>query len=413
MAKISNKEILEIAKNEATDSDTLKYIWETSRSSKVRKAIAMNPNADATTLRAAARLYLEEVLENPAFEMLELFGDDSWINCISKIYASPTTWMIESRRFYRIDSRYESFAKAAIISPNCNSDVLCAAMEFLSVTALKRTFKHPITRDKAKRIMIKELEETPRCFTMEGLFKAYNAGLISEEELYFHVKAITIIGARSCRKSTYTKTFRTLLAKAETNTRGAGAALSAILLCSRSSCVSWVSYDIKKHHLTYVADAIISAKKIANKSKGKQIHPSIKQGLSWVEKSLAGIVVDVLWNPLSFEQRLRGIETFYNDVVKLGLADHEWGNSKETAHPMMINKEIAEELLRKPIEMKTFYAKNKCLGSWFHMQKSDAKFQIVEEVNEHLYKTKGIEHILYNEVNLQKIIRISPDVFFN
>lgn len=79
----------------------------------------------------------------------------------------------------------------------------------------------------------------------------------------------------------------------------------------------------------------------------------------------------------------------------------------------MLSREIAEELAKKPIELKTFYAKNKCLGNWFHMQKSDVKFQIIEEVNNHLYETKGIEALLYNEIDLKKIIRISPDVFFN
>ena len=72
MAKISNKELLEIAQNESTTPEQLSKIWITSKSIKVRKAVASNPNADALTLRAAARLYLEEVLDNPAFEMLRL-----------------------------------------------------------------------------------------------------------------------------------------------------------------------------------------------------------------------------------------------------------------------------------------------------------------------------------------------------
>ncbi len=152
--KISNKELLEIAQNESTTTGQLSEIWCTSQSVKVRKAVAANPNAGELTLRAASRLYMEEVLENPAFELLELFGDDNWIKSISKIYHSPESWVVESRYFYRNDAKAESFAKAALISPHCSIVVLSAALEFLSVTSLKRTFKHPKTKSKAAKILV-------------------------------------------------------------------------------------------------------------------------------------------------------------------------------------------------------------------------------------------------------------------
>ena len=411
MANISNKEYLEIAKNESTSPEQLRYIWEISRSPKVRKAVASNANADSKTLRAAARLYLEEVLENPAFEMLDLFGDDSWISTISKIYASPEVWMMENRNFYRMDARYESFAKTAIISPNCNPWVLCSALEFLPVTALKRTFKHPVTRERARKILKENLENRPRNFSLEGLFKAYNSELINEEELYYHIKCTTMVGSMSCRKSTYTKTFRTLLNKYDEKVAGAGPALSVILIGSRNSCIRWVSYDIKKRHLNPIASAVISAKKLQGVADQK--NRMARPALAGVIKALTGLISEILWGPWGLSQRIEGLEKFHGEVQKLGLADHEWGNSKETNSPVMLSREIAEELAKKPIELKTFYAKNKCLGNWFHMQKSDVKFQIIEEVNNHLYETKGIEALLYNEIDLKKIIRISPDVFFN
>ncbi len=92
MAKISNKELLEIAQNESTTPEQLSKIWITSKSIKVRKAVASNPNADALTLRAAARLYLEEVLDNPAFEMLKLFDDNEWVQKIGEIHENPERW---------------------------------------------------------------------------------------------------------------------------------------------------------------------------------------------------------------------------------------------------------------------------------------------------------------------------------
>ena len=214
----------------------------------------------------------------------------------------------------------------------------------------------------------------------------------------------------SCRKSTYIKTFRSLLNKYNEEAPKAAATLSAILIGSRNSCIRWVSYDIKKRHLSVIANAVISAKKLLEVTKKGQITTPTLTG---VIKTWTGVISEVLWSARTFDQSIGGLQEFYKEVEGLGLTDHEWGNSKKSDLPVMLNKEIAEELIKKPIELKTFYAKNKCLGNWFHMQKSDVKFQIIEEVNNHLYETKGIEAVLYNEIDLKKIIRISPDVFLN
>ena len=117
MAKISNKELLEIAQNESTTPEQLSKIWITSKSIKVRKAVASNPNADALTLRAAARLYLEEVLDNPAFEMLKLFDDNEWIQKLGEIYENPERWANGIGYYSRSTGQLEPFARAALLSP--------------------------------------------------------------------------------------------------------------------------------------------------------------------------------------------------------------------------------------------------------------------------------------------------------
>ena len=414
--KITNKELLEIAQDESTTTGQLNEIWHTSQSIKVRKAVASNPNAGELTLRAAARLYMEEVLENPAFELLELFGDDNWIKSISKIYHSPESWVTESRYFYRNDVRSEAFAKAALISPHCSIVVLSAALEFLSVTSLKRTFKHPTTKSKATKLLVDTMREGVGRLTLEAVLKAYNSELVSAEELFYQLKIITIVGSLSCRKSTYTKAFKNLLGKAETDTPGADDSICAILISSRSSCINWVELDIKKRHLETISKALNIGVELEKKIVGKSGNNNFKPALSGVRasiKTLAAIISRCIWGTMNFEERKAGLEYFCSYVSNLGLKDFEWGNSKRNYSPVQLNQELAFELNKETIEVKMFYAKNKSLGNWFHMQKSDVKFLILEEVNQYLYDVGGIDKLLYRDINLKKIISISDDVLIN
>lgn len=414
--KITNKELLEIAQDESTTTGQLNEIWNTSRSVKVRKAVASNPNAGELTLRAAARLYMEEVLENPAFELLELFGDDNWIKSISKIYHSPESWVAESRYFYRNDARFEAFAKAALISPHCSIVVLSAALEFLSVTSLKRTFKHPITKSKATRLLVDTMREGVGRLTLEAVLKAYNSELVSAEELFYQLKIITIVGSLSCRKGTYTKAFKNLLKQSENNVPGANDSICAILISSRGSCVNWVEFDIEKRHLKTISNALSISieleKKIVSKSGDNNFKPALS-GVKSSIKILASIISRCIWGTMNFEERKAGLEYFYNYASDLGLKDFEWGNPKRNYSPVQLNQELAFELNKESIEVKMFYAKNKSLGNWFHMQKSDVKYLILEEVNQHLYNVEGISELLYKDINLKKIISISDDVLIN
>ncbi len=415
--KITNKELLEIAQNESTTTGQLNEIWHTSQSVKVRKAVASNPNAGELTLRAAARLYMEEVLENPAFELLELFGDDQWIKTISKVYHSPEAWVAESRFFYRNDIKAESFAKAALISPHCSIIVLSAVLEFLSVTSLKRTFKHPATKHKSAKILVEAAKAKKLGqLTLEAVLKAYNSELISAEELFCQLKTIAIVGSLSCRKSTYTRAFKNLAKQAETDTPGAEDSICAVLISSRASCINWIEMDIKKKHLGTISKALNIGLELEKKIVSEEGDNNFRPALSGVRssiKTLASIISRCIWGTMNFEERKLGLEYFYNYVSNLGLKNFEWGNSKRNYSPVQLNKELANELSKQSIEIKMFYAKNKSLGNWFHMQKSDVKYLILEEVNQHIYDVKGVSELLYKDINLKKIISISDDVLIN
>ena len=400
--KITNKELLEIAQDESTTTGQLNEIWHLSRSVKVRKAIASNPNAGALTLRAAARLYLEEVLENPAFEMLKLFDDNEWVQKIGQIYESPEQWVNGIGYYARSTDQVEPFARAALLSPNLKPIDTATILEFLPVSSLQRAFKYTKTREKCREIAFEFASD----FTVEALFKAYNSGLYDEKELFNCMRRVAGVGSMSCRKSTYTRTFKALLKKYEVDPVGTAPTLSVILLASRASCIEWVKYFFTMKHLPVVASTMLAIKRVFKKTNKMLPSSASKTNI----RVISSIVTGLLWEPLNFEERKKNLGSFYKEMCKLGLENHEWGDSKKTWGAVVLTNELCESLQGEDIKIKAFYVKNKSLGNWFHVQKSSAKFSIVEEVNQWLYERGGIDNVLYKEISLKKIISISPDV---
>ena len=70
--------LLSEAQNPNTSPERLREIWDTTKSTRVRKAVASSPNADTKTMSMAARLYIKEVIANPSFEVMNLFDEDEF-----------------------------------------------------------------------------------------------------------------------------------------------------------------------------------------------------------------------------------------------------------------------------------------------------------------------------------------------
>ncbi len=406
--RITTKELLKIAEDESSTPEQLSRVWDITRSVKIRKAVASNPNANALTLRVAARLYLEEVLENPGFQMLNLFDDDQWIKKIGEVYENPELW---TRSYYyasRAD-QLEPFARAALLSNSLNETQLNSIMEFLPVMSLKRAFKYRKTRDRVKLFFIggASTQFIARNFSLETLFKAYGAELINEAELYESLKSICYVGTLSCRKSVYVRTVKALLKAFDERPEQVGRLLAMVLISSRVSCIGWVDRLFEKKHLYVIAKALLTAKQI--KKGGKEIGRPGTAARGTI-KTLASVISSIVWGPLNFEQRKSGLEKFYKLMCQLGLENHKWGDSKQTWNCVQITNEMCEVLLSQDIRVKSFYVKNLCLGTWFHVQKSSAKFQVVEEVNDWLYKKGGVDNVLYKDISIKKIITLTPDV---
>ena len=396
MAKISNKELLKIAQDEETTSEQLRKIWVETKSIKVRKAVASNPNADAVTLRYAARLYIEEVLENPGFDVLRLFDDDEWVRKIGEVYDNPDTW---STVYYyaRRTEQLEPFARAALLSKSLNKIQLNSIIEFLPTTSIKRSCKYEKTRIRVRDLLIKGGNE----FSLEALFKAYSSEVITELELYECLRYISYVGSLSCRKSVYTRAIKLMLKALEEKKPGANKALAMILVASRSSCLRWIEYTFEHKHLEVLASALLTAKRVS-----KKFSSTSKTTIQLI----GSIITGILWEKFNFEERKANLEYIYKSMCKLSLDTHPWGDTKFTWGPIQITNEMCDELLKQDIRVKAFFVRNKCLGTWFSVQKSSSKFQILEEVNNWMFKRGGFDNLLYNSVSLKKIVTISDDV---
>ena len=182
---------------------------------------------------------------------------------------------------------------------------------------------------------------------------------------------------------------------------GANKALAMVLVASRSSCLRWIEYTFEHKHLEVLATALLTAKRVS-----KKFSSTSKTTIQLIGSMITGI----LWEKFNFEERKKNLEYIYKSMCKLSLDTHPWGDTKFTWGPIQITNEMCDELLKQDIRVKAFFVRNKCLGTWFSVQKSSSKFQILEEVNNWMFKRGGFNNLLYNSVSLKKIVTISDDV---
>lgn len=148
-----------------TPEKKLLEIWNKSKSVRVRKAVASNPNASPLVLTEGSRLYLKEVLENPGFALLEIFSDDPDIRELSEAFNDPMKWVVTlggGAYTFRPRSHAKALAWdrvrwAVLLSPHLEWVGLNAVLDTIRLETFRRAMKCEETRKKVRSIFLEAM----------------------------------------------------------------------------------------------------------------------------------------------------------------------------------------------------------------------------------------------------------------
>lgn len=195
--------LYEIATSPTSTRADLKKAWDSTKSSKVRRAIAMHGNADVNIMKMSARLYVKEVLNNPSFELMRLFDEDPFITALKLCYEDPKK-AASSRIVYNIAYKDRpNMIRAMLLSPKLDYPTLSAyILQNLNATEFKRELGDKDVYNRVrdlvntncinpvkKRIGVARLDSLIRTGhsnsqRVADFFTFYKVGFLSKQEIY-------------------------------------------------------------------------------------------------------------------------------------------------------------------------------------------------------------------------------------
>ena len=410
MSSKSAAELTE-AQSEETSPDRLSEIWNTSRSVKVRKAVASNPNADPLVLRQAARLYLDEVVENPGFEMLQLFDTgDQWVKDIASAYHDPTEFLSTRGAYYWSRGGTECYLKACLLSKKLDGWTLNRVVDNIPATGLRRAIKNPSVRERIRSIFVKELKEGSCSWPLDlgCVIRLYLENVINNDELKL---ALTNYGVGSCsaRKTTYSGFVARLQqqyqdAKTQEEKNLFIELVGRTTIISRSYTLNWIHRGLDRESLLAWSGELYSKifKMIADNCRHRSL---IQDNIAWVGRIVTAYVKAKL---LTGEEGERvysksDLENVYEFAREYNLVNEPFSQFGLTLH----GNGGHEELVKCNIETKEFFLRAGCVGSWASTSGKDPRYLIAEEVNNHIYERDGIgSTLLFNKCSVRKIVTL-------
>ena len=413
MASGKVKEQLQVALDESTSEQELRKIWRLSRSVNVRKAVASNPNAGPTVLREAARLYLEEVLENPGFSMLELFHDDQWISRVSMAYNDPWNFLIKecSSAYYIRSNSFDHFGWAALLSPQLNASALDRVTTFMSTAGFRRAIKSQKTMEKVKSLYV-AAEESTRAwpFSLETMLLFYKEQVINPEQLLEGLSNFGP-GSVSTRKSVFTKFIKDLhseyiVAKSQGDIDMVAKTLAKCLLIARPHVMHWLWNCFSFKDLESWAGELYSRAMRYMISYSGSRTALIQDNIRAVGSVVTQHIKDVI---ITDSPSTESITKAYQFI-----SSHQLKDQKFSRYGLIINKGDGLCALKEcDMEVKEFFCKAGCVGNWASTTGSDVKYKIINEVNEHIYAREGVGHgnLLFDKCSVRKVVSLDEGTF--
>lgn len=412
------KEEYLLATNEETSEEKLYEIWSNSKSIKVRKAVATNPNAGPKVLKAAARLYLEEVLVNPGFTVLELFDDDPWITKLSMAYSDPWAFLFTNNWIHLTynpgNQGWDHFGWAALLSPKLSPTLMEIVLKTLSVTTLRRALKN---RDLASKLeaLYDSAEDSDEVwpFSLQSMMVMRRESIISAEK-FFRGLSNFAPGSATAQKNSYIKYIRSLHdsyrnAKNLSEKEFVPRLLAKLMLVSKHFTSAWIRKEYNysdesewagELHCDVLRHLLDAPERSKYRAKG-----AIKASGNVVSHFLHRKLTT---SPISSEE----ITKTYNFIKSLGLHNK---NLAEVGLSIS-KKSWMEELDKCSIEVKEFFCRAGCLGDWVGATGlDDVKYKIISDVNEHIYSKDGVEKssLLFSSCSIRGVVHITPGFYKN
>lgn len=397
-------EQLTLAQDENTPEAVLIHLWDTSKSVRVRKAIARNPNAGAQVLKSAARLYLEEVLENPGFSMLELFDEDTWIKNVSEAYTNPEKFIDEL--YHRSSVSKHQFGWACLLSPQLTSRAVNVVVQYVPSSTFKRAIKNKAILNNVKLLYLNSLtslEVWP--FDLETVLVLHKEGVISSEELYSGLSNYGVASA-SARKSTVGKFISQLVKKYISSKEPFIAKLLAkFILIMRQYVLTWLSSN--ETVLTQLPKTgSLFAEVLSYMAHSYELNPLSKESFYVVSELVTRQIRSKFFKSVSESVELNcytsdQITQVYDFINSHGLAP---------VYPILSRlqfngKSAISALANCKDEIKEFFIKRGCIGGWVSTHGSDPKYLLINEVNEAIFLREGIsDNLLFKSCSIRKII---------
>lgn len=406
------KEDLRLALDESTSEKTLHKIWGTSRSVKVRKAVASNPNAGPKLLREAARLYLEEVLSNPGFAMLELFNDDPWLMRVSAAYNDPWDFLIVQRNSigYSRTLPNDHFGWAVLLSPKLDVECLDRCLQFMSKGAFRRAVKNPRILEKVRDLYHQALKSTKTWpFSLESVITLNNEKVIGLEDVFLGLSNYGQ-GSVSSPKSVFIKYLKSLheVYIADVSRKDfIPRLLGKLLIVSRSHTMQWIWNSFTNNEiLSYAGELYAAAMQHMVNAVGSKIalvHDNLR--------AVGSIVTQFLKAKFISKDSItaQSFTDAYNFVKAYGLEAQKFSRFGL----MLSDRTYLAELDECDIAVKEFFCRAGCLGNWASATGSDVKYKILNEVNDHIHTKNGVDPqlLLFDKCSIRKVVSISEDTY--
>ena len=406
------KEQFLLATDEETPEAKLQEIWKTSKSVRVRKAVASNPNAGPGVLKEAARLYLEEVLSNPGFTVLELFDDDPWISKLSMAYSSPWDFLLQygHRAHYARSSSagWDHFGWAVLLSRELSPPAMEKALSFMTIGTLRRALKNASLTQKLTGLYDKaERANNTWPFSLETMITLHCEKVISTEQLFRGLSGFGP-GSTSARKSVYTKYIKWIQESYRDTSDPAKKEflpklLAKSVLISRSHVLHWIWEGFSTRELNEWAGELYcdAYSHMLGYSGSALIHDNLR--------GVGRVVGDFVKEKFLDRDGPPKFSEAYSFIKSKNLQDQKFSK----LGIVLTDREWMEKLDKCPDEVKEFFCKSGCLGAWASATGTDIKYKIVDSVNWGIYLREGVgeSNLLFNSCSVRKVVSLEAGTY--